>query len=81
VTFDLGDFPASACEALGVEAHHPDDFLCDLFDLDPPGVVQVVEQHAADLTNPPLTVAELLQHFENAGVPRFADAVRVEAGL
>ncbi len=35
VTFDLDDFPAQACEPLGVEATHPDDFLLDLHDLNP----------------------------------------------
>ena len=33
VTFDLDDFPAAACDPLGVEALHPDDFLLDLHDL------------------------------------------------
>ena len=36
VTFNLDDFPAEACEPLGVEAIHPDDFLLDLHDLNPP---------------------------------------------
>lgn len=38
VTFNLDDFPAEACEPLGVEAIHPDDFLIDLHDLSPDGV-------------------------------------------
>jgi len=36
VTFDLYDFPPGACEPVGVEAIHPDDFLLDLHDLNPP---------------------------------------------
>ncbi len=35
VTFNLGDFPPAACEPVGVEAIHPDDFLLDLHDLAP----------------------------------------------
>jgi predicted nucleic acid-binding protein len=38
VTFDLHDFPVAACEPVGVEATHPDDFLLDLHDLDPEAV-------------------------------------------
>jgi hypothetical protein len=30
VTFDLDDFPVAACEPVGVEAIHPDQFLLDL---------------------------------------------------
>jgi hypothetical protein len=35
VTFDLDDFPTEACEPVGVEASHPDEFLLDLHDLSP----------------------------------------------
>lgn len=75
VTFNLADFPARACEPLGVEAIHPDDFLLDLHDLSPPGVQAALEQQAADL-NPPWPLDQLLDALEIAGVPRFAAAIR-----
>jgi len=76
-TFDLDDFPPRACEPLGVEATHPDDFLLDLHDLNPEAVRAALEQQAADL-NPPWPLDELLRAFTTAGVPRFADAVRAQ---
>lgn len=75
VTFDLDDFPPEACDPVGVEAIHPDDFLLDLYDLDPEAVRAALEQQAADL-NPPWKLDELLGALTKAGVPRFVDAIR-----
>ncbi len=75
VTFDLDDFPPEACEPLGVEAIHPDDFLLDLHDLNPDAVRVALEQQAGDL-NPPWPLEDLLRALRTAGVPRFVDAIR-----
>lgn len=75
VTFDLDDFPPQACEPLGVEATHPDDFLLDLHDLNPDAVRAALQQQASDL-NPPWPLNELLRALTTAGVPRFVDAIR-----
>ena len=77
VTFDVRDFPLEACEPLGVEAIHPDDFLLDLHDLNPQAVRAALEQQAADL-NPPWPLDQLLRALAKAGVPRFADAIRAQ---
>jgi hypothetical protein len=42
-----------ACEPLGVEAIHPDDFLLDLHDLNPEVVRAALEQQAAHLNPTP----------------------------
>jgi hypothetical protein len=52
VTSNLAHFPSEACEPIGVEARHPDEFLLDLFDLAPEGIRAVLEEQASDL-NPP----------------------------
>jgi hypothetical protein len=75
VTFNVDDFPAEACEPLGVEAIHPDEFLLDLNDLNPEAVHAALAQQAADL-NPPWRLEQLLGALEVAGVPRFAAVVR-----
>lgn len=75
VTFNLDDFPAEACEPVGVEAVHPDDFLLDLHDLAPEAVRAALEQQAADL-NPPWPLEQLLEALATAGVPRFVATVR-----
>jgi hypothetical protein len=75
VTLNLDDFPSEACEPVGVEARHPDDFLLDLLDLAPEAVRAVLEEQASDLT-PPWPLEALLGALERAGVPRFASAIR-----
>jgi predicted nucleic acid-binding protein len=74
VTANVNDFPPDACEPVGVEAIHPDDFLLDLLDLGRDAIRSAVEQQAADL-NPPWPIDELLGALEKAGVPRFVAAI------
>lgn len=77
VTSNLAHFPSEACESVGVEARHPDDFLLDLLDLAPEGVRAALELQAVDL-NPPWPLDELLRALERAGVPRFVAAIRAQ---
>lgn len=58
-----------------MEAIHPDDFLLGLLSKAPNIVVAELTQQAADLTNPPIAMAELLDMLA-AVVPRFAAGVR-----
>jgi predicted nucleic acid-binding protein len=44
----------------GLEAQSPDEFLCNLFDLDPEAFVELLREQAADLAKPPVTFDELL---------------------
>jgi hypothetical protein len=76
VTFNLKDFPDAAVASASVEPRHPDEFLLDQLDLAPAGVVQVLQDQAADMNKPPSDLAGLLNRLERSGVPNFADAVR-----
>jgi predicted nucleic acid-binding protein len=72
VTSNLRDFhnlPA------GIEAQSPDDFLCTLFGLAPDRMTDLVEQQAAALKRPPITLEQVLGGLAKT-VPRFAAAVR-----
>jgi predicted nucleic acid-binding protein len=75
VTINVRDFPASACCMFGVEALHPDEFLCAQFEIATGLVVECVERQADDLSRPPKTFDELLEMLHRT-VPRFADALR-----
>jgi hypothetical protein len=78
VTSNLADLPPDACEPVGVEAIHPDEFLLDLHDLAAEAVRAVLEQQAADL-HPPWPLERLLDALATAGVPRFAETVRAQS--
>lgn len=59
----------------GIEAQSPDDFLCNLFDLDPDGFVALLQSQSADLQNPPVSLEMLIERLDRV-VPEFAQAVR-----
>jgi predicted nucleic acid-binding protein len=59
----------------GVEAQSPDEFLCNLFDLDPNGFEELLRDQAADLVKRPMTFEELLDRLAKM-VPEFAAIVR-----
>lgn len=72
VTANIKDFSALP---EGVEAQLPDEFLCNLFDLDPPTFVEMLREQAADLIKPPVTFEELLDRLARV-VPDLVGAVR-----
>jgi predicted nucleic acid-binding protein len=59
----------------GIEAQSPDEFLCNLFDLDPEGFVEMLREQAGDLVKPPVTFDELLHRLARV-VPELVAAVR-----
>lgn len=44
----------------GVEAQHPDEFLCGLLDLAPETPVEIVRAQRRELRRPPRTLEEVL---------------------
>ena len=59
----------------GIEAQSPDEFLCNLFDLDPEGFPEILREQAVDMQNPPVTFEELLDRLARA-VPDLFAAIR-----
>jgi predicted nucleic acid-binding protein len=70
--FEPGDLPE------GLEARSADDFLVSLFDLSRSRMLKVVEEQAAALKNPPMTVAQVLEKLARFA-PGFARLVREAA--
>jgi hypothetical protein len=75
VTFNLRDFPASACEPHGVEAIDPDSFAVAIAESDPSRVYAALSDVARRRTRPPMTVHDLLDRLEVV-LPNFASQVR-----
>ena len=63
----------------GIEAQSPDEFLCNLFDLDPEAFVEMLREQAADLRKPPVSFEELLARLFRV-VPDLIAAVRDHIG-
>jgi len=72
VTANLRDFTPMP---EGIEAQSPDEFLCDLFDLNPNLFIEILREQASALKNPPLQFEELLHSLEQS-VPNFVKCVR-----
>lgn len=60
VTFNLKDFPPEAIKPYNLAAQHPDDFIVDLLDLHPAGVLEAPANHRRSLKNTPKTADEYL---------------------
>jgi hypothetical protein len=59
----------------GIEAQSPDEFLCNLFDLDAETFVEMLREQSADLAKPPVTLDELLERLARV-VPELIAAAR-----
>lgn len=73
VTLNLKDFPLSALAPYEISAVHPDIFLYDQFDLNPPMVKQVTEDAVANIKNPSIPHSEYLEGLRKVGLPNFAE--------
>ena len=71
VTSNLRDFQALPD---GVEAQSPDEFLSNLFDLDPEGIIELLRDQAAALKKPLRTFDEVVAALAKM-VPGFAESV------
>jgi predicted nucleic acid-binding protein len=76
VTSNLRDFPTESLIPHRIEAQSPDEFLTDLFDLDPPLVLELVRQQAAALRRPPQLFAHVLEQLARHA-PMFVEHLRV----
>ena len=68
VTFNLSDFPPATLQRYGIEAWHPDLFICHLLDLNSEQVYKAIRQHRTALKNPPKSVNEYLGEREEDGL-------------
>lgn len=75
VTFNQKDFPASVLEAFGVEAQHPDEFIDNLFDLDPAAVIAAAQRQRRQLRHPPLDVEAYLDSLRRQGLVQTTKAL------
>lgn len=71
VTSNLRDFQTLPD---GIEAQSPDEFLSNLFDLDPDGIIELFCEQAAALKKPPRSFDEVVAALAKM-VPEFAASV------
>jgi hypothetical protein len=79
VTANLRDFPAADLTPFGIRALTPDEVLLDLFDAAPSTILRLLEEQAAALRRPTLTVANVLQGLRR-DAPAFVAIVEAVRG-
>jgi len=68
VTFNLKDFPDACLAPYGVEAQHPDEFVENLFHLDPAAVIAAAQRQRQQLKLPPIAVEPFLDLLQRQGL-------------
>ncbi|MEB3048422.1 PIN domain-containing protein [Mycolicibacter sp. MYC123] len=76
VTDNTKHFPDEALRAWGLHAVSSDDFLLDLLDLNPSGMLGCLIEMSGRRRNPPITVDDLIAALGRATVPKFARELR-----
>lgn len=75
VTFNLKDFPDELLAPFGIEAQHPDEFVENLFHLDPSAVVAAAQRQRQQLKNPVMDIESFLNLLQRQGLSRSVQAL------
>ncbi|MGH8334126.1 MAG: PIN domain-containing protein [Pseudomonas fluorescens] len=75
VTFNQKDFPCSTLGPFGIEAQHPDEFVDNLFNLDPAAVVAAAQRQRKQLKMPPMNVSSYLDLLSRQGLVQSSKAL------
>jgi hypothetical protein len=81
VTANLKDFPESVLAAFGIDAQHPDEFLCNHLNLAQGLFCTCVQKIRGRLKNPPYTTEEYLETLIRNGLVATAAELRPFAEL
>lgn len=76
ITYNLKDFPVDILASFGITAIHPDEFLSDMFELNPGLAVQAAHRHRNSLKNPPFSIEEYLNSLQKQKLPSFVSKLR-----
>lgn len=76
VTRNLRDFPAEVLDRFAIEAQHPDVFVRQMIDLAPFQVAGAIQEQAAQLVRPPVSVNELLAVLKRIGLAETVTELR-----
>jgi hypothetical protein len=81
VTANLKDFPDAALAPFGIDAQHPDEFLCNHLNLAQGLFCRCVQKIRSRLKNPPSTANEYLEALTRNGLVATAAELRPFAEL
>ncbi|WP_168187303.1 hypothetical protein [Pseudomonas sp. VI4.1] len=80
-TFNQKDFPREVPGPFGIEAQHPDQFVDNLFDLDPAAVIAAAQRQRKQLKMPPIDVNTYLDLLLRQGLVQSSKALTLYAAI
>ena len=78
ITFNLKDFPRKVMKELGIQAIHPDNFICQLMELDKDACIKAFVSQVNRLNNPPRKQIDVLNTFEKCGLVQSSELLMEE---
>ncbi|VVP42052.1 hypothetical protein PS862_04933 [Pseudomonas fluorescens] len=81
VTFNQKDFPREVLGPFGIEAQHPDQFVDNLFDLDPAAVIAAAQRQRKQLKMPPIDVNTYLDLLLRQGLVQSSKALTLYSAI
>ncbi|MCY7297468.1 PIN domain-containing protein [Alteromonas sp. a30] len=76
ITFNLKDFPKDELRQLELSTIHPDEFLCDMFELDASACIAAAQNQRHSLKNPQMSAEEFLSCLQKQKLPSFVSKLR-----
>lgn len=73
VTYNLKDFPRSIEDEYGIKIQHPDDFLCNVYDLHPEKAKEAFDKMVNRLKNPPKSQSQVLETLSKSDLKRIIE--------
>jgi hypothetical protein len=81
ITFNQKDFPREVLGRFGIEAQHPDQFVDNLFDLDPAAVIAAAQRQRKQLKMPPMDVGTYLDLLLRQGLVQSSKALTLYSAI
>jgi len=76
VTYNLKDFPKSIETEYDIEIQHPDDFLCNVYDLHPERAKKAFTKMVRRLKSPPKSQSEVLEILSKSDLKRITEKLK-----
>lgn len=76
VTYNLKHFPKSIESSYDIAIQHPDEFLCNVFDLHPEKAKEAFTKMVKRLKNPPKSQSEVLETLSKSDLKRIIEKLK-----
>lgn len=76
VTYNLKDFPKSLENEYNIKIQHPDEFLCNVYDLHPEKAKEAFAKMVKRLKNPPKSQTQVLETLSKSDLKKIIEKLK-----